>query len=94
MKTPSRESDYRASIFKREDSPATWHQTLARLPQAHALQSWAWGEFKSRWGWRPERLLMTVGGNSWEAQAAALVLQRKIPRMPYSVLYVPKGAGP
>jgi peptidoglycan pentaglycine glycine transferase (the first glycine) len=89
--TYSGERDNRASVFKIEDSPATWHQALARLPQAHPLQSWAWGEFKSRWGWRPRRLLMAVGGNSWEAQAAAQVLQRKLPRLPYSVLYVPKG---
>jgi peptidoglycan pentaglycine glycine transferase (the first glycine) len=91
MKKASGESDYRASIFKSEESPTAWHQALARLPHAHALQSWAWGEFKSRWGWRPLRLLMAIGGNSWEAQAAAQVLQRKIPRMPYSILYVPKG---
>jgi peptidoglycan pentaglycine glycine transferase (the first glycine) len=91
MKKASGESDYRASIFKIEESPTAWHQALARLPHAHALQSWAWGEFKSRWGWRPLRLLMAIGGNSWEAQAAAQVLQRKIPRMPYSILYVPKG---
>ena len=40
----------RAATFKREDSPATWDQALARLPYAHALQSWAWGQFKARWG--------------------------------------------
>jgi peptidoglycan pentaglycine glycine transferase (the first glycine) len=91
MKTTSREMDYRASTFKREDSPATWHQVLARLPYTHALQSWAWGEFKSRWGWRPERWLMAVGGNRWETLATAQVLQRRFPRTPYSVLYVPKG---
>ena len=37
----------RAATFKREESRATWDQALARLPYAHALQSWAWGQFKA-----------------------------------------------
>jgi peptidoglycan pentaglycine glycine transferase (the first glycine) len=36
-------------------------------------------------------LTMSVGGNSWEAIAAAHVLKRAFPRLPYCVLYVPKG---
>ena len=81
----------RAATFKRETSPATWDQALARLPYAHALQSWAWGQFKARWGWRSIPLTMSVGGNGWEAAAAAHVLRRDLPRTPYCVLYVPKG---
>lgn len=82
---------YRASTFKLEDSPVTWQATLARLPNAHPLQSWAWGQFKSRWGWEAMPLTMSVGGNSWETIAAAMVLKRRVPRLPYCVLYVPKG---
>ena len=82
---------YRASTFKLEDSPATWQAAMARLPQAHPLQSWAWGQFKSRWGWEALPLTMSIGGNSWETIAAAMVLKRRIPRLPYCVLYVPKG---
>jgi lipid II:glycine glycyltransferase (peptidoglycan interpeptide bridge formation enzyme) len=81
----------RAATFKREESPATWDQALARLPYAHALQSWAWGQFKARWGWRSLPLTLSVGGNRWEASAAAHVLRRDLPRTPYCVLYVPKG---
>ena len=81
----------RAATFKRETSPATWDQALARLPYAHVLQSWAWGQFKARWGWRSIPLTMSVGGNGWEAAAAAHVLRRDLPRTPYCVLYVPKG---
>ena len=36
-------------------------------------------------------LTMSVGGNGWEASAAAHVLRRDLPRTPYCVLYVPKG---
>lgn len=85
------ESQYRATVFKPEHSPAVWQQTIARLPFAHALQSWTWGLFKSRWGWTAIPLTMAVGGNHAESVAAALVLKRQLPRLPFSVLYVPKG---
>ncbi len=82
---------YRASTLKLERSPAAWQQALARLPYAHALQSWAWGQFKARWGWDALPLTLTVASNSWGPSAAALVLKRRLPRLPYCVLYVPKG---
>ena len=91
MATPTDEPVYRASTFKREESPVTWDQALARLPNAHALQSWTWGRFKARWGWESLPLAMAVAGNGWEAVAAAHVLKRWLPRTPFSVLYVPKG---
>ena len=85
------EPTYRASTFKHEPSLIAWRKAVAGLPKAHALQSDIWGDFKSRWGWTAQRLTMTVAGSSWEPLAAAQVLKRKIPRLPYSVLYVPKG---
>ncbi len=66
----------------------TWDQALLALPDPHVLQSWAWGEFKSRQGWRASRLLFQEGG---QTLAAASVLQRKLPLLPVSILYVPKG---
>jgi peptidoglycan pentaglycine glycine transferase (the first glycine) len=68
--------------------PTTWDQALLSLPDPHVLQSWAWGEFKSRHGWRATRLLFK---REDEPVAAASVLQRKLPRLPLSILYVPKG---
>ena len=70
------------------EDAATWDGALLALPNPHILQSWAWGEFKSRHGWRTTRLLFEEGG---ETVAAALVLRRKLPRLPVSILYVPKG---
>lgn len=64
---------------------------MGQLPNAHALQSWTWGQFKSRWGWTPIPLLLTIAESDWQPLAAALVLKRKIPRLPFSILYVPKG---
>jgi peptidoglycan pentaglycine glycine transferase (the first glycine) len=70
------------------DDARAWDGALLALPNPHILQSWAWGEFKSRHGWRATRLLFKEGG---ETVAAASVLQRKLPRLPLSILYVPKG---
>ncbi|HEX6385783.1 MAG TPA: peptidoglycan bridge formation glycyltransferase FemA/FemB family protein [Anaerolineae bacterium] len=87
----TQEPVYRASTFKVETSPSAWHQALASLPKPHPLQSWPWGEFKSRWGWSARPLLLTIAESSWEPLAAALILKRKVPRLPFSILYVPKG---
>jgi peptidoglycan pentaglycine glycine transferase (the first glycine) len=65
-----------------------WDRALLDLPNPHILQSWAWGEFKTRHGWGASRLLFQEEGR---AVAAASVLQRRLPRLPVSILYVPKG---
>lgn len=65
-----------------------WDAALASLPLAHVLQTWDWGDFKSRWGWQPTRLLFEKDGGPL---AAAQVLRRRLPRTPLSVAYVPKG---
>lgn len=65
-----------------------WEAALAGLPGAHPLQSWAWGDFKSRWGWSAERLLWL---DSETPAAAAQLLTRRIPRTPWHFLYAAKG---
>ena len=85
------EPTYRASTFKCETSPTAWQQALAKLPHAHFLQSWVWGQFKSRWGWQMTPLLLTIAEGSWEPLAAAMVLKRPRSGSPFSVLYVPRG---
>lgn len=66
-----------------------WNDALRHLPQPHILQSWEWGTFKSRHGWSATRWLWRAPNRS--PRAAALVLQRRLPRLPFSMLYVPKG---
>ena len=67
-------------------SPQAWDAMLRASPQGHLLQSWAWGEFKSRFGWRALRVAVEDGG---ELVAGAQILLR---RLPYRCLaYVPKG---
>lgn len=61
-----------------------WDSAL-REHGGHMLQSWKWGEFKSRFGWQPERIhIQTPAG-----QAFAQVLFRS--RGPISVGYCPRG---
>lgn len=48
----------------------------------HLLQSWAWGELKSRFGWFPVRLR--------SEEAAAQILFRRLP-LGRTIAYIPKG---
>jgi lipid II:glycine glycyltransferase (peptidoglycan interpeptide bridge formation enzyme) len=93
----------RLAIHNRED----WNRALVSLPGAHALQSWDWGDFKSRWGWTVERLLWLKADASVTSDvthlesasqrpashpvAAAQILRRPIPRTPWNFLYTSKG---
>jgi peptidoglycan pentaglycine glycine transferase (the first glycine) len=70
-------------------SASTWNNLISSLPLAHVLQSWEWGEFKSRYGWSARRLVWQGG------RAAAQVLSRRLlrPAFPLQpcILYLPKG---
>jgi lipid II:glycine glycyltransferase (peptidoglycan interpeptide bridge formation enzyme) len=68
--------------------PVVWNHALLSLPNPHVLQTWSWGQFKARHGWLSTPLLFEEEGCT---VAAALVLQRRISRLPVSVLYVPRG---
>jgi peptidoglycan pentaglycine glycine transferase (the first glycine) len=65
-----------------------WNTALAQLPAAHVLQTWEWGDFKSRYGWRAARYLWLEGDRPC---AAASVLTRRLGRLPATVMYTPKG---
>lgn len=70
-----------------------WNRLVAELPGAHILQTWEWGQFKSRFGWQPERLIWR--DEEGRSHAAALVLLRSArpgrigPEL--RVAYVPRG---
>ena len=67
---------------------ARWNGILATLPCCHVLQTWEWGQFKSRWGWTPRYFVDEDQGG---VHAAALILRRTISPLKLSILYVPKG---
>ncbi len=59
-----------------------WQTYLHSHPQAHLLQTDAWGELKSGFGWSYERVLAGPAG--------ALILYRSLP-LGLTLAYVPKG---
>jgi peptidoglycan pentaglycine glycine transferase (the first glycine) len=63
-----------------------WDDFVAAAPTGHILQSWAWGEFKARFGWQVVRLVAEQAG---EVVAGAQVLFRRPPL--FSLAYVPRG---
>jgi peptidoglycan pentaglycine glycine transferase (the first glycine) len=76
------------SVASLTQDAAAWDRALLALPSPHVLQSWAWGAFKARHGWRALPLLFEAAGRT---AAAAMVLRRKLPFLGFSVLYVPRG---
>jgi len=79
---------FHESRFTNHVSRAEWDTALAHLPNAHILQSWEWGTFKSRYGWRPTRYLWL---DEDRPCAAASALTRRLGRWFGAVTYVPKG---
>jgi peptidoglycan pentaglycine glycine transferase (the first glycine) len=62
----------------------TWDSAM-KEHGGHLLQSWQWGEFKARHGWRPERVSVDGADGSGYAQ----VLFRS--KGPISLGYIPRG---
>ena len=63
-------------------SASEWDSFITRFPEAHILQTSAWGRLKSAFNWTPEYLQ--------SGQVGAQVLFRRLP-LGFSVAYVPKG---
>jgi len=67
-------------------SDVQWEIYIAQNPHAHVLQTRAWGELKTSFGWEAVRVFVdTVNG-----PAGAQILFRKLP-FGYSLAYIPKG---
>jgi peptidoglycan pentaglycine glycine transferase (the first glycine) len=70
-----------------------WNNTVSQLPGAHILQSWEWGEIKTKYGWSALRFVWAKRDK--KITAAAQILQRNVrlfksgPEM--KVLYIPRG---
>ena len=65
-------------------SPKEWDAFISQYPEAHLLQTSAWGELKSAFGWEPV-LVMSKGGD-----LGAQVLFRRLP-LGLLLAYIPKG---
>jgi peptidoglycan pentaglycine glycine transferase (the first glycine) len=65
-----------------EISLAEWNEYLSKHPDAHLLQSGAWGELKSAFGWDAVRIV--------EGETGAQILFRRLP-LGFTFGYLPKG---
>jgi lipid II:glycine glycyltransferase (peptidoglycan interpeptide bridge formation enzyme) len=63
-----------------------WDDFLNEHPEAHILQTSAWGEIKAAFGWEPVRII----GGSPGLLVGAQILFRKLP-FGLSLAYIPKG---
>lgn len=67
-------------------SPEAWDALIARDPNGHLLQTWAWGSLKGEFGWQPVRLAVERDG---ALVAGAQVLWRRLG--PLRLGYIPRG---
>lgn len=61
---------------------------VARFETGDLLQSFEWGDLKSRGGWNPVRVYAEDGA---EIVAAASMLKREIPKLRKCIMYAPRG---
>ncbi len=73
----------------RPEEAGDFHEFVRTHPYGDVLQTAAWARLKAASGWKPHFLL----GRSpeGEARAACLALERKLPRLPFALLYCPRG---
>ena len=74
----------RLITFAEKDS---WNEFMASAPNSPILQSYEWGELKSRFGWQPLRLAIEDSG---KIVAGVSILKRTLP-FRHSLFYAPRG---
>jgi len=70
------------------DRREEWNQFVAQEPSFGLLQSWEWGEFKQKLGWKAYRIAVKKQG---QIVAGAQMLIKSMPLVMASVAYVPRG---
>ncbi len=77
----------------RDLNAAEWLGLIAADPAPSFLQSWAWGDLKTRFGWRARRLGLVDGDGVARAGLQLLLrTMRPVPLLPgVGVAYVPRG---
>ena len=69
-------------------APPRWDAFVRASPDGHLLQSWAWGQLKALYGWRPLRFAAVEDDT---VLAAVQVLVRRLPPGWWTTAYIPKG---
>ncbi len=71
-----------------EGNRSVFDEFVAKSSSSPILQSYEWGEFKGEFGWNPIRIAIVDEG---EIRAGISILKRKIPLIPASIFYAPRG---
>ncbi len=66
----------------------SWDAALLRLPDAHPLQTWAWGEAKQAMGELVDRIMIRRGG---EPLLLAQVFRKEISPLRVATAWIPRG---
>jgi peptidoglycan pentaglycine glycine transferase (the first glycine) len=70
------------------DDASRWDEFVLARAEYSITHSFAWGELKSSFGWRPRRLILYGNGSP---RAGAQVLSRPIPLVGGELWYAPRG---
>jgi len=70
------------------DHHQEWNAFIAKEPSFALLQSWEWGEFKSRMDWKVFRIAVRENGH---ILAGAQLLIKSLPMGLGSIAYIPRG---
>lgn len=65
-----------------------FNRFIESSPKGHILQTWEWGDLKSKTGWIPLRLMIEEKG---QPVAAVSILKRVIPVLKKHIFYAPRG---
>jgi lipid II:glycine glycyltransferase (peptidoglycan interpeptide bridge formation enzyme) len=65
-----------------------WNALVVGRPSYDLAQGWEWGDVQRNEGWTPHRYAMLAGA---ECVAAVSVALRRLPGLPYSILYASRG---
>jgi len=79
---------YKAKLLDKTERER-FDQFMARHPKGHVLQTWGWGDLKSKTGWKPWRLVLE--NEKGEIVAGISILERKIPVVGIPIFYASRG---
>lgn len=76
------------TTFSNSSRREYWNNFVANSQSGHLMQSCEWGDFKVATGWQVQRVGLERNG---KLIAGAQILLRSLPRLPFSIAYIPKG---